>query len=778
MTSDLPPTPGRGWPRWLFLLLVPVSLLSDLAVVFPLRTYYFRDFTAAFYPLRLFVAREVREGRFPLWNPFVFEGAFQLPVLYPPDLLHTLWPSPVFLSWLLTLHLPVAALAAYWLCRELGVSREGAFVGGAVYALGGLALSSLNLYVFLQALALAPLVVGLLRRASREGGRAVAVAAVVLALALSTLAVEFVGQAVLLGVVLGVLARPSWVAVMRSLAAVGLGMGLAGLPLALTLGLLPETVRGGGFAADVGLGNAVHPAVLIQTLMPNLFGLPQAPAEAWWGGRFFSKGLPYFLSLYLGPMALGLAFVGLGAMGRTQRIAFLTLGAFGVWYALGEAGGLATVVARLPFAGSFRFPGKAMLLPYLAVAVAAACGVERLRRDRRAWPQVAAVAVGAAVLALALTLLLRSAPPGLVTWTGVEPGFWPRLVGVVTRDAAVVAALGAVCGALALGVRRNWLGPGAATALVAALAVADLARAGAGMNPQVPATFFEPLPEMRLLRLEALEGERVFSYGLDQSPAFRAFLARGGTGLTLAGTYLNRQILAPYSNIVDRVETPEATDLTSFVPRARELGPADYDPAAVARLLPWLRNAAVSRVLSLDPLSHPHLELMVAVRAGPPGLAIHAYRLAEPWPRAYVACGVEQGSRREAALAAPYRPGFEPAGDVVIEGGGRATCRSGRVRRIAFAAGRERYEVQADGTAFLVMRDSFARGWRARVDGLEAPVLRANGKHRAVPLPAGAREVSLRYHPPGLRVGLALTLLSVLVLLALWMRAPPKRAGS
>ena len=777
MTSGPRLGPPRGWTRWLPLLLVPVSLLCDLGALLPLRTYYFRDFSAAFYPLRLFLARELREGRFPSWNPFVFEGAFQLPVLYPTDLLHALWPSPVFLSWLLTLHLPLAALAAYWLCRELGVSREGAFVGGACYALGGFALSSLNLYVFLQALALAPLVAGFLRRASREGGRALALAAVVLAVALSTLAVEFVGQAILLGVALGVAARPSWAGLTRSLAAVALGMGLAGLPLALTLGVLPETVRGAGFAADVSLGNAVHPAVLLQTVLPNLFGMPQAPAEAWWGGRFFSKGLPYFLTLYLGPVALALAALGFGAMARAQRLALLVLGGLGLWYALGEAGGLATLVARVPAAASFRFPGKAVLLPYLAVAVGAGFGTERLRRDRRAWGHLAAIAGGLAALGLGVAVLLRAAPPGLVAWTGVVPGFWPHVVEVVTRDAAVVVTLGAVCGALAFGVRREWLGPGAATAALVALALADLARAGTGVNPQVPGSFFTPLPEMTRLRLGTPDGGRVFSYGLDQSPAFRAFLARGGPGLTLAGTYLNRQILAPYSNIVDRVETPEATDLTSFVPRARELGPSDYDPAGVARLLPWLRNAAVSRVLSLDPLSHSELELIATVPAWPPGLAIHAYRLADPWPRAYVACGVSEGASREAALAAPYREGFEPAAQVALEGGGAATCRSGRARRTAWVPGHERYEVEADGTAYLVTRDSFARGWRARVDGVEVPLLRANGKHRAVPLPAGARDVSLRYHPPGLRAGLALTCLSVLALLTLWMRAPPRESS-
>ena len=763
-----------GGARWLPLLLVPVSLLCGLGALLPLRTYYFRDFSAAFYPLRLFLARELREGRFPTWNPYVFEGAFQLPALYPADLLHALWPSPVFLSWLLTLHLPLAALGAYWLCRELGVGREGAFVGGATYALGGLALSSLNLYVFLQALALAPLVAGLLRRASREGGRAVAVAAVVLAVALSTLAVEFVGQAILLGVALGWVARPSRAGWTRSVAAVVLGVGLAGLPLALTLGLLPETVRGAGFAPDVGLGNAVHPVVLLQTLLPNLFGLPQAPVEAWWGGRFFSKGLPYFLSLYLGPVALALAVLGFGAMARTHRFVLLVLGGVGLWYALGEAGGLATVVARLPLAASFRFPGKAMLLPHLAVAVAAAFGCERLRGDRRAWRRLAAIAGGWAALALGVALLLRTAPPGLVAWTGVAPDFWPHVVGVVTRDAAVAVTLGVASAALALVVRRGWLGPGGATAALVALSLADLARAGAGVNPQAPASFFAPLPEMESLELAAPDGERVFSYGLQESPGFRGFLALGGGGLTLAGTYLNRQILAPYTNILDRVETPEATDLTSFVPRARELGPADYDPAAVARLLPWLRNAAVSRVLSLDVLSHPELDLMAAVPVGPPGLVIHAYRLADPWPRAYVACRVAKGLSNEAALLAPYREGFEPGGHVALEGEGAATCRSGRARRTAFLPGRERYEVEADGTAYLVTRDSHARGWRARVDGREAPVLRANGKHRAVPLPAGAHEVRLRYHPPGLGAGLVVTGLSLLSLLALWTWAPSR----
>jgi hypothetical protein len=367
-------------------------------------------------------------------------------------------------------------------------------------------------------------------------------------------------------------------------------------------------------------------------------------------------------------------------------------------------------------------------------------------------------------------LALRRGDPGLVEWTGVLPVFWPTLLKVVSRDVAVVVVLAVVVGLLALASGRGWLGPGVATAAVAALAVADLARAGAGLNPQVPASFFAPLPEMEELRL-ADEG-RVFSYGLDESPAFRSFLARGGRGLTLAGTWLNRQILAPYSNVVDGVESAEATDLTSFVPRPRELGPSDYEPASVSRLLPWLRNAAVSRVLSLDSLAHPELESTAAVPVGLAGLTIHVYRVQHPWPRAFVACRIERGLSREEALSAPYREGFDPATDVALSEGEPPTCRSGSVSRVESVPGRERFTVEADGSGYLVTRDSFARGWRARVDGREAPVLVANGKHRAVLFPSGAHVVTLDYHPPGLGTGLALAGLSALALVGLWVATP------
>lgn len=755
-------------PRGLFAFLAAFSsLLPDLAATLPLRSYYFRDFSLAFYPLRLLAARELQTGRLAFWNPYIYEGAFLLPVLYPLDLLHALFPGPAAVSWLLTLHLPLAALGAYALARELGAEPPGAFIAGAVYSLGGLALSALNLYVFLQALALAPFVVLLLRRAAMRGGRALVLAALVLALAVTTLAIEFVAQAALLGAALGFAAAPRARAVLRLAGALGLGLGLAGIPVAVTFALLRETVRGAGFAGDVALGNSVHPVSLLQAVLPHLFGSLAHPVESWWGGRFFSKGFPYFLSLYVGPLALALAVAGWEALERRARGVLVGLAALALWYGLGPYGGLAPLISHLPFLSAVRFPSKALLLPHLAVAALAGLGFDRLQRGS-GWNRFVTglAALGAAVLAFAVGI--ATAGPRLLGWAGIAPERWPGVTRVLLEDCAW--ALGFVLAAVALAAvtrRARVPAPRAAT-ILGLLLVLDLLRAGQGMNPQTRPTFYEPLPEMTPLRLADLDGGRVFSYGVDVSPAFRELLGRGGAHLALASFFVNRQVLAPYTNVLDRVEAPEATDLTSFVPRPRELGPADYDPKAVSALLPWLRNASVCRVLSLDPLEDPALELVARVPAGA-GATIHAYRLRDPWPRAYVACRVSVLVRDD-AYRLPYAAAFDPRQDVALEELAAATCTRGEATRHRLAPGDEQYDVETDGAGLLVMRDSFARGWTATVDGRAARVLRANGKHRAVPVPTGRHAVRLRYHPPGLGVGIALTVLSGLLLGLVWVR--------
>lgn len=77
----------------------------------------------------------------------------------------------------------------------------------------------------------------------------------------------------------------------------------------------------------------------------------------------------------------------------------------------------------------------------------------------------------------------------------------------------------------------------------------------------------------------------------------------------------------------------------------------------------------------------------------------------------------------------------------------------------------EVYRVDGLTGGFLVRSVSFAPGWRAWVDGVEAPVMRANYLFQAVAIPAGSHEIELRYEPRAVVVGLWLSASSALIAL-------------
>ncbi|TAK51627.1 MAG: hypothetical protein EPO27_02470 [Betaproteobacteria bacterium] len=751
-----------------------VALLPDPGAALPTATYYFRDFTQTFYPLRHFQATELAAGRLPFWNPFVHEGEFMLPSFYPSDLLHVLNPRPEFVSWLLTMHLPLAALGAYALGRVRGLSRLGAFVCGAVYAIGGFALSSVNLYSFLQALALAPFLVLALERAASRGGRWIGVAALAVALGLTTLAVEIIAQAIALGAALAwwrdlpagetpVAARP---ALARVAAALALGIGLAAIPVAVTLGVLPETERGAGLAPDESGSLALPPLALLQAFVPNLFGLLGRPLEAWWGGRIFADGTPYFLSIYFGVPVLALAVAGAALAPRRERAVLLAAATFGIWYALGPAGGLWNLLQELPLVSAFRTPSKTVFLVHFAAALLAGRGIDRLGKGD-GWSGFSLASATGVLIAGGIGALAWLAHDSVVDWLQIDAVTGEILAAVLPADAARSALIGSLGVGLALAVRLRHLQARPAVTVLALVVATDLAVAGTGLNRQTEPVYFEPLPGIAAARLDEPDAGRTFVYPAVLSRNFLAWLDAQRPDSGLWTYFALRQQLDPYSNLLDRVETAGSQDRTRFSPQLSQLGWTGYDPRDISQILPFLRHAAVASLLSFDPLTHPQLRLRAVVPVALTGLAIHQYDLDGPWPRALVACNVRAAATRLEAARAPHASTWDPQRDLALEGAANPPqpgCTAGNVRRQMLAPGEERYGVESDGPGWLLVRSTHARGWTAAVDGLPAPVLRADGRHRAVAIPAGRHEVKLRYDPPGLLFGAAATLVSVLIL--------------
>jgi hypothetical protein len=620
-----------------------VSFLPFLRGALSGASLYFRDLAAQFLPLRRLALEGLRAGEVRLVNPLVHEGVALSPpaVAYPLDLLQLLRPDEVGISLVLALHVPLASVAFFAMARSLSLPRVAAAGAGIAYALGGFLLSTVNLYVYVQTAAWAPvLVVALVRLGTGGGRRAAALAAAATALCLSTTGAEILLQAALIGLVLGFPTRGLSTRRLSAAAfALALGAAIAAPVIVLVTGQVEGSARDRGFETGVVLAHSVHPITLAQTVVGGLHGNPGNLANEWWGQNFFPRGFPYVLSLYLGAALLSLAAVGLGTRGGPWRGRLLLLAAGGVVVSLGRWAGFAPLVDALPVLHLFRYPVKAFFLVHFSACLLAGLGFQALAGEGRpAWRRLAAAS---SVLGLVLvgTLLLPRLAPRFVAYFAA--GFFhpatdgaTRLLqlGRVLADAATGGALALAVAAVAVAASRGVIVPARATLLVAAVVTADLLRAGAGLNPMVGAAFFRPSPELQA-RLPALRVGRVFTCSLETSASYQAgrrVRARDHELWTFAAML---ETLTPNFNVPLGVPTALSIDLTMLVPEDRVLSPREASCADVEAILPRLRQAGVVTVLSVDPLDHPALEARDVIRPeriAP--LVVHVYRLRDTLP--------------------------------------------------------------------------------------------------------------------------------------------------
>lgn len=152
-------------------------------------------------------------------------------------------------------------------------------------------------------------------------------------------------------------------------------------------------------------------------------------------------------------------------------------------------------------------------------------------------------------------------------------------------------------------------------------------------------------------------------------------------------------------------------------------------------------------------------------------------------PRARVVPRAEVEPDDVRALSRLRDPGFDAAGTVLLSESpadapatGAPPGASGPVRILVDEPDRVQVEVAGSSGGYLVLADTYFPGWRALVDGVERPIVRANLAFRAVPLRAGDAVVSFEYRPLSVRVGLVVTLGSMLAL-AVLVRPRSSRGG-
>ena len=161
----------------------------------------------------------------------------------------------------------------------------------------------------------------------------------------------------------------------------------------------------------------------------------------------------------------------------------------------------------------------------------------------------------------------------------------------------------------------------------------------------------------------------------------------------------------------------------------------------------------------------------------PPIPEAHVVRTPEPFPRAIlVRETVVVPSER--ALSVLLDPSFDPSRTAILEDGSPWTAPgtpdTTSVTLVERRPSRVTFLTRAVSETVLLFFDAYSGGWEVTVDGATDRVLRADVCFRGVRLAGGTHRVVFSYHPPGVRDGLLLGLLG-LVLLAAFLRRPALR---
>lgn len=724
---------------WLLILAFLWPLVTPDAAA---RQYFGRgDLSDQFYAFRHFSAAGLWAGDLPLWNPDIYAGHpatadIQSAVFYPLSLLATLLADPAGPS-LYQLQLEVlaniwlGALFMYLFARRAAGRRGPAALAALVFALGGYLTSyPPEQLPVLQGAIWLPLALFFADRAIGSVGKALVVngAWCGLALGVSVLAghpqvAMLCFYTTLLYLAYGLLRGGRWREALAAPALAGVvGLGAGAVQWAPTLELMAVSTR-----AVMPFDDAQAGFPLGDVLSPLFPG-------------FVGRGAP----LYVGLLPLLLAAAAVWTMLDARRCsepeqANERLGNAPFWFAMAVASfvlgfGGGTFLYSLPYLaapgfGIFRGQERLALVYTVAVALLAALGARWLMGEGRGTPTFSlrdwrkpvlwgfAVCAGL-VLAFGEAMRRADAAGALVLSFLIERS--------VHAGLALAGALVVIVFRL-----RGRLMPAALLGAALVVTAADLTGVNwpAGIGAQDPTAAYSQYPAIvRYLQ----EQPRPFRVQNDKVLPENAGAVLG-ISMVQGNSPLRISALQDLEAGVDAWRFWQLTNVRYVISRG--------DPGPGATLVMREGDAAL-------------------------------YRL--DGPRAAWVVGTARLTGAAEAVALLASPNFEPYVSAIV-GDAALAALDGKPGQVAVTVYRPQYmalDARSEGRGLLVVSEVYYPGWRARVDGKEAPVYRVDHALRGVVLPPGEHRVELYYQPLSLFLGAIVTALTVVTvaLCMLWWR--------
>jgi hypothetical protein len=731
---------------------------------------------------RYYLVAELKQGRLPVWNPYIMSGTpflagLQGSVFYPLNILFLFSSVPLGLNLQILTHWWLTFAGWHLLGRRLGWQTPSCVIASVAAGFSGWAVLHLwqgHLHFILEMAAMPWLLwawVGW-KRSILNNLAFVLWTALLVALQFSIGHPQIVYFSLLVliwlegGWLFHSLGKDKvaqcFVAPFILFSAIACGIAIMAVQAFPTLAYMRETVRGIG---------RVQEAYYTAESMPwsNVVTLVAPWAWGGWPGRDIYVGRESVWEVvgFVGATSIVLAFALFLKPHLISRFQFtvVTLFVFGLVLALGGYIGFYPVLRKVvPGLGLFRNPGRALYIVTIATALLAGEGLERMRQlakaDRAEFLSVVSRAWVVLAGAVASFLILFS--------DGIRsPIFMNLLISRTSREWVAQLNRESVV-ELFQNFQINLLGAG----LIVALALVLLNRllwhhfSNVASWALVGLLIFEltqfARPYMKAFHPERHEWpRRVLAFFHDNGQRYRITSIRTPADLNQGMRWRVRHVWG---------YEPTVTYAYASCIAMSQGRPPGFPEA-------WLNVYKITPLINV---------LGVRYLIAPPRANLSEYG----WKPVLdtIECSVHEN---EAALARGYLVGgakvvaseeaprvvnsedFLVTETVVLEKEQISELPTSvslsrkDVRIVEDGVSKFVAEIECDADAWFVLMDDFLPGWSAQVDNETRKIYRANACGMAVRVPAGKHLVAFSYKAPGLEMGMILSVIGVLAYLNL-----------
>jgi hypothetical protein len=674
-------------------------------------------------------------------------------------------------NWTIIFHFFLAGAFTYLFMRELGASIQGSLAGSVAFVFGGYFISVHNVLNTLLSVTWYPLVLLCGCRMVQQGKFRWAVAAGV------SLCCMFLGggiEIVLLTLVsllilclypkiLPLKGAENAPNLKRRLVYLGLAMmiflGLSMFQLLPFLELYSHSRRHGGVPLQEATVWSLAPKDMIYFLLPSFYG-PRTSFDLYW------KFQNYLKTIYLGPVVLSLAGVYFVRQGK-RGLALLAAIGMSLGFALGGHTPLYPFFHRyFPFFATLRYPVKFLFLFVFFLCVTAGLGLDAMRNrfSKKShppyWSQAVLIAFILILAALFWVARLHSEQFMAVVqqWggTALKPDHLPLVWHNFIRMLAVTIFVLLV---IFFGLRHKLARFGGPLLLI--LLALDLFLGNRGYALKLDATTFHA--EGSIIRTLRADPDLFRFYVLPQARELQIPVE------SYAESHQNRKQFLGNDLMMEH----HLFDITGYnVPLharyERLLGLILSKP--LTSILPLLDMLNVKYVLTGRPVNLKGLS-WVLDGPGTSKLYQNHYSL----PRAFLVHQFEVLKSDQEFARAFHELTFDPKNTILLEREPTSFVElqkqptlpnvESAVRVLSYEHNRIVFEVETPEAALLFMSETYYPGWRAYVSGQRTEILRANYTFRAIPLGPGSHRVELRCEPLSFRIGVAVSFLTIFLLI-------------